>query len=171
MVTALLFPPVQLLAACQRRRAACRCGAARHPERAAPGDAPPQNGTMSGRRPLQEGRGAIMQPPTLQGLPGGGQKHGSAPGTPVACALCAAAQRCRHLAWRESALPAGSARLQLVSLCLCRAASGPPCAPSPAVRDRACQRQPEASLRACCVLWSVTALSKPCSTCGCAAHM
>ncbi len=126
MVTALLFPPVQLLAACQRRRAACRCGAARHPERAAPGDAPPQNGTMSGRRPLQEGRGAIMQPPTLQGLPGGGQKHGSAPGTPLACALRAAAEQSRHPARRVSALPAPARATVPVPSCERAATSAQP---------------------------------------------
>ena len=50
------------------QRFTCRCAAAKQPERHAPSDT--SYGALSGgQRPLQEGRGAIMQPPLLLGMP------------------------------------------------------------------------------------------------------
>lgn len=69
------------------RSFACRCAPYTQPERQAPSDV--RNGILQGRgRPLQEGRGAIMQPPLLQGLQGI-QKHGGGSVLQARSALCA----------------------------------------------------------------------------------
>ena len=69
------------------RSFACRCAPYTQPERQAPNDV--RNGILQGRgRPLQEGRGAIMQPPLPQGLQGI-QKHGGGSVLQARSALCA----------------------------------------------------------------------------------